>query len=148
MKVLVEKNQTHHTKENVMGFLEEIYSFVSKISDKITDIVDHLTDWLESPAGQQVTDITVEIVAIIVKILDMINPEPLTGTQKRELAREITRFVVSAQPEALDRLAFLKREGELSSMTYSQLDALVGNVIAAHVADQTKTLKKKGGKAK
>ena len=129
-----------------MAFMDEVFLFVTKIATEIVKIVDKVTAWLDTPQGLKVTEITVEVVSIIVKIMDMINPEPLTGGEKRELARGVTRFVQAAPPEALQRLAELKRSQEIDRLTYAELDALLGNVIAAHVSEKHE--RRRSGKTK
>lgn len=126
-----------------MSILEDITKLVNKVGQTISDFINMIIDFTKSPEGQAVTKACVEIVALISLILEKVNPKKRTGDQKREDTRLITRFVQSAPVDMFDRLAELKRTGELDKLTYEQLDALIVTTIAVHV-DEKKDTKRAG----
>jgi len=100
------------------------------------DAVKKMFDWLSDDGTVEnighFVDNLIEIAGIVVKVISMFNAEP-TEAEKREAARNAIKFLKYVPAEDLARLAELKKAGAVDGLHDYQMDALLGNVIAAHV---------------
>jgi hypothetical protein len=120
-----------------MGFskiLGDIVDFTNEIADTIKEFCEDLLGLATSEKGQQVTSSIVLIISAIVKILELVNPKELSGDEKREAARLITRWVMRCPPDVLQQVANARAHVSDEGLSYPELDVVIGSVIAKHTA--------------
>jgi len=117
-----------------MGWIDDAKAFIENVVLEIVEFVGKIKAWLENETGKQVTELVVEGITWIVKVVGLFNEEP-SDSEKREIARAVTRFYKYAPAQTIARLSEIKASGEFDDLTSADMDMLLGAVIGAHVAD-------------
>jgi len=107
-----------------MGFME-----------KLTEIAEKIAEFFSSEKPVKIMENALKAASLVVQIISVFNEEP-SNPRKREISRNVFKFLKYATVADLEELIALKKTGDLDDILPHESDAIIGIATGLHVQEK------------
>jgi len=107
------------------------WEWFDKLVEKVKDVI----EWLGREETKEAIGDIVDLATKIIAVIGTFNDEP-SNERKREYAWAVMKFMKYADKDTIAKMLELKMKGTIDNMEAYEMDAILGNTLAAIIKDR------------